>query len=44
MGCYRYFDNQVRFTSLVQANFKGSWVQRKKPEFQFMYAYLEDDD
>jgi len=32
MGCYRYFDNQ------------GSWVQRKKPEFQFMYAYLEDDD
>ena len=32
------------FSSLVYANREGSWVQRKKPEFQFMYAYLEDDD
>ena len=44
MGCYRYFDNQVFTVRDKSTNLQGSWVQRKKPEFQFMYAYLEDDD
>ena len=30
-GTYRYFD------------FEASWVQRKKNDFKFQYAYLEDD-
>lgn len=30
-GTYRYFD------------FEASWVQRKKNDFNFQYAYLEDD-
>ncbi|BFZ64771.1 proteinral negative regulator of transcription subunit 5 [Saitoella coloradoensis] len=31
-GTYRYFD------------FEGAWVQRKKPEFKFLYQHLEDED